>query len=133
MANVLIVDDDADIAETLMDVLGDHGYKARVARNGRDGLALLQAQVPDLVVLDVEMPELDGPDMVEAMFMHNKGLEKVPVILCSGVLDLASVASKVGTPYFLPKPYSLEAILGLIARVLREKQPARPVQQGDQP
>ena len=126
MARILIVDDDADTAEILGDILLDLGHDVRTARNGKDGLMLLHAERPDLVVLDVEMPVLTGPEMAYEMFIHDNGLETVPVILCSGVWNLPNVASVVGTPYFLSKPFLLDTMLPLVERALGERRPPHP-------
>jgi len=126
MADILIVDDDADTAEILCDVLLERGHEVRVAHDGRDGLAHLHLRLPDLVVLDVEMPVLTGPEMAYEMFLRDHGLEHVPIILSSGVWDLQAVAAVVGTPYFLAKPFMLAAMLSLIERALRERTAPRP-------
>jgi len=126
MAELLIVEDDADIAETLGDVLRAEGHAVRVARNGEEGLRHLGPRLPDLVLLDVEMPVLTGPEMAYRMLVHDAGAEKIPVILLSGVADLQSVAAMVGTPYRLAKPANLEAVLELVARALEERRPPAP-------
>jgi CheY-like chemotaxis protein len=118
MAELCIVDDDADIAETLSEFLRDEGHRVRVAANGEEGLRLLDEGFPDLVLLDVEMPELDGPGMAHRMFLQNLGRENVPIVFLSGVADLHRVAARVGTPYYLPKPFSLERLLQVLSRAL---------------
>jgi DNA-binding NtrC family response regulator len=121
MADVLVVDDDADVAETLAEVLRAEGHEARVARDGLQGLEKLHARRPDLILLDVEMPKLTGPEMAYEMFVRDAGLEKIPIVLISAILDLRAVAALVKTPYFLPKPFLLGDVLALIARALRER------------
>jgi DNA-binding NtrC family response regulator len=122
-AELLLVDDDADGAEILAEAFQQEGYKVRMAGDGHQGLASLDEGFPDLVVLDVEMPSLDGPGMVLQMFVRDLGREKIPILLCSGVLNLSGVASRVGTPYFLAKPYTLDAMLDLVAKALEERTP----------
>ncbi len=123
MADLLLVDDDADVTDALSEVLQAEGHEVRVAHDGRQGLALLDERRPDLVVLDVEMPVLTGPDMAHQMFLHNLGMECIPIVLCSGVLDLPRLAAFVGTSYFLPSPFNLSTLLNLLSRVLRERTP----------
>jgi len=123
MADVLLVDDDSDVTDVLTDVLHAEGHQVRVAHDGKEGLALLDERMPDVVVLDVEMPVLTGPDMAYQMFVHDLGLEDIPIVLCSGILDLPRLAAFVGTSYFLPKPFSLSALQALLARVLLERTP----------
>jgi len=126
MAEVLVVDDDMDIGDLLALLLRDLGHGVRVARNGEEGLSLCYAQKPDLVLLDVEMPVLTGPQMALRIFLHDMGYEEVPIVLLSGVVDLKQIAAMVGTPYFLAKPYDLESLLPVIDRALAERVPPVP-------
>lgn len=126
MADVVLVDDDEDVAWALEQILEEEGHVVRVAHDGEEGLALLRQRLPDLVVLDVEMPRLGGPDMAYRMFVHNCGLENVPIVLISGVSDLPKVAARVGTPYFLAKPFDVKKLLGLVGRAVTEHALPRP-------
>jgi CheY-like chemotaxis protein len=123
VADLLIVDDDVDTALTLADILRSDGHEVRIASDGKQGLTMLHHKQPDLVVLDVEMPVMDGPELAYSMFLHDLGLEEVPILLCSGVLDLPRTAATVGTPYFIDKPYRLEALLRLLNHALHERTP----------
>ena len=126
VADVLVVDDDEDIAWAVEQHLLLDGHTVRVAHDGQEGLALLRERLPDLVVLDVEMPVLDGPAMAYRMFVHNVGLENIPIVLMSGVFDLQSVATRVGTPYFTPKPFDTDELKQLVRRALTERALPRP-------
>jgi DNA-binding NtrC family response regulator len=126
VADILVVDDDADLAEVISDLLHDAGHTVRTAHDGEDGLRLIAERHPDLVLLDVEMPLLTGPEMSHRMLVHDLGEEDIPLILMSGVTNLFKVAELVGTPYFLPKPYDLTALTRLVDWVLIERHPPRP-------
>jgi DNA-binding response OmpR family regulator len=126
VADLLIVDDDQDLAAVLEAALRWRGHDVRVGCDGEEGLRLIADRRPDLVLLDVDMPVLSGPDMSWVLFLRNCGDESIPLVLLSGTLGLAHVAAVVGTPYFLPKPYSLEAVLSLVDRVLDERTPPHP-------
>jgi CheY-like chemotaxis protein len=126
MADILLVDDDAEVAELLAEVLHLDGHAVRIARNGEEGIAQLSERRPELVLLDVEMPVLTGPEMAHRMFVRNCGDEKIPIVLLSGILRLSQVAAIVGTPYYLAKPYRLDEVLALIARALAERAQPRP-------
>ena len=126
MADVLMVDDDYDLAAILGDVLTDLGHTVRLAPNGMHGVAALQRGLPDVVLLDIEMPVLDGPGMAYQMFLLDSGMENIPIVLISGYVDLAIIARRVGTPYFAPKPCPLDRILRLLDRALAERIPPRP-------
>ena len=126
MADILVVDDDLDTADALSEFLLMYGHGLRVARDGVEGLRCLDERFPDLVLLDVEMPHLSGPGMAYQMFLRDLGRERIPIVLLSGLLDLPAVAAAVGTPYFLGKPYCIDAALALVARALEERTPPVP-------
>ena len=69
---------------------------------------------------------LTGPDLACLMVVHNGGLESVPIVLCSGRADLAVIALRVGTPYVVAKPYTLERFLIELTRALAERTAPRP-------
>jgi DNA-binding NtrC family response regulator len=121
MADVLIIDDDIDSADVLSEVMLSAGHVVRVGYNGQEGLELAKERVPDVALLDVEMPLLGGPAMAYEMFLHDMGLEHVPVVFLSGSPNLREIAGTVGTPYFLTKPYRYAAVSALVARALSER------------
>jgi CheY-like chemotaxis protein len=123
MGDLLIVDDDPDIVETLSEILSVRGHCIRVAANGEEGLERLRDKLPDLVLLDVEMPVLGGPAMAYRMFLEDMGRECIPIVLLSGIADLPLVAAQTGTPYFLTKPYSLSQLCALVEQAIRERIP----------
>jgi DNA-binding NtrC family response regulator len=125
-ADILVVDDDEDLAAIVADVLALRGHRVRLACGGHDGLRLLHERLPDLVILDVEMPDLTGPQMAYRMFIHDAGLEDVPIVLVSGAVGLPAVAARAGIPYALAKPFDLDQLLTLVERALTERRPPKP-------
>jgi DNA-binding response OmpR family regulator len=121
MADIVVVDDDESIAESVADILSFDGHAVRIAKDGSAGLELLSARLPDLIVLDVEMPVLTGPEMAARMLIEDAGRERIPILLLSAVANLGRVAAIVGTPYCLPKPCEIEAFMALVVRALRER------------
>jgi DNA-binding response OmpR family regulator len=126
MADLLVVEDDPDTGEALVAILRAYGHVVRIAYDGEHGLRLLKERLPDVALLDVEMPVLDGPGMVVSMLIRDAGLEKVPIVLLSGVPDLRAVAARVGTPYYLAKPFPFAALDELLGRALSERTPPSP-------
>jgi twitching motility two-component system response regulator PilH len=125
MAQLLVVDDDIEVAACLRLVLEDH-HAVTLAANGEEGLRLLNERRPDLILLDVEMPVLNGPDMAYRIFIEDAGREMIPIVLISGVADLELVAARVGTPYYLLKPVDIEPLLETVQRALLERRAPRP-------
>jgi CheY-like chemotaxis protein len=124
MANVLIVDDDCDTAEMSKELLEVAGHRVHIEPGGAEGLASLRkSPLPDCVLLDVDMPVLNGPAVVRQMHLNDGGEEKIPIVLVSGRSDLADVAARMGTPYFIIKacPDYGDALLAMLGRALRER------------
>ena len=126
MANVLIVDDHVDTVELETDLLESAGHRVQTGFNGAEGLkSLAKGRLPDCIVLDVDMPVLSGPAMAHEMLLHDAGGEKIPIVLVSGRDDLAAVAGRMGTPYFLTKgtPGYATSLLEILGRALGERRP----------
>jgi CheY-like chemotaxis protein len=122
MGHLLLVDDDNDLVDVFGALLRSEGHDVRTACSGKEGLNMLRAApLPDVIVLDVDMPVLDGPGMAHQMLLHDAGEEKIPVILVSGRSDLAQIARRMGTTYFLQKPTDFEMFLSVLGRALRER------------
>jgi DNA-binding response OmpR family regulator len=125
MANLLIVDDDDDLRDLLAEFLSASGHRVRSARDGAEGLLLLEEDIPDALLLDVDMPVLDGPAMARQMLIEDAGLERVPILLLSGCADLPAVARAIGTPYYQFKPAAPGVLVSTLERVLHERAPPR--------
>lgn len=122
MAQLLLVDDDNDLVDALADLLRSRGHEVRTAATGEQGLQVLRAAtLPDALILDVDMPVLGGPGMAHEMLLHDAGEQNIPIFLMSARDDLPAIAARMGTPYFLRKPGSIDAILKLLDRALRER------------
>lgn len=109
-ATVLVVDDDPDTVETMRDILEEEGHVVLSAKNGREGLDLAERYVPDLVLLDLEMPVMDGRAFLDAV-RRLPSLSAMTVVVLSGTSD-AHVACE-----SVKKPLRLDTLLGLIGRV----------------
>jgi DNA-binding NtrC family response regulator len=132
MSEILIVEDDPSVLETISLLLELEGHHVRTALNGAEGLALLRQKFPDVTITDIEMPILDGPGMALRMFLENHGLEKVPIVIVSAFPNIQKTADEVGTPYFISKPFEIDELLSTVSRAIHERiSPARPPQSYD--
>jgi twitching motility two-component system response regulator PilH len=124
MANILIVDDSLEAVELCSDLLKFAGHEVQTGNNGEDGLKSIRSgPLPDCVLLDVDMPLLNGPGMAHQMLLHDAGEEGIPILLVSGRGDLQKIAERMGTPYFLTKatPGYGQALLRILDRALSER------------
>jgi CheY-like chemotaxis protein len=112
---ILIAEDDADIRETLADVLRDAGYQVAVAENGQVALDAMRDQQPCMLVLDLMMPEVDGWQVIGAM-ERDPGLASVPVCVLSAVTERAPPSAVC----VLKKPVSLLRLLSAIEQYCGE-------------
>jgi CheY-like chemotaxis protein len=126
MADLVVVDDTVEITELLDALLRGEGHQVRTAGDGAEGMKVLAERLPDLVIMDVEMPVLDGPGMAYRMLVEDCGRESVPIVMVSGAANLPRIARRVGTRYLLAKPFEPEALLAVVARALAERSPPTP-------
>jgi DNA-binding response OmpR family regulator len=123
MANspqILIVDDDAEIIESLTAILESRGYSVRVARDGSAGLAEAEANRPDLLILDMMMPKKSGFLVLEKLRTLPEGL--IPTIMMTGNEGSRhrAYAEMLGVKEYLRKPFALDRLLNSIRKILNE-------------
>jgi len=126
MADVVLVEDDDDVAFLMELFLEREGHCVRRAPDGEKGLELLEDHLPELVVMDVEMPLLDGPGMAARMLVEDAGRERIPILLVSGAIGLDPIAERAGTPYALAKPFDPTELIALTSKALVERRPPAP-------
>jgi DNA-binding response OmpR family regulator len=107
------VDDDPDILETVTDILEFEGYDVIQARNGAEGLALLEQQQPVLILLDMRMPVLNGWDF--ARILRERRIQ-VPVLVMTAAQDARRWATEIGAAGYVAKPFHITDLLKEVAR-----------------
>lgn len=128
MANILVVDDEMGIRELLSEILSDEGHVILTAENAQQAREARAASVPDLVLLDIWMPDTDGVTLLKEW--QRDGLLTMPVIMMSGhaTIDTAVEATRIGALNFLEKPIALQKLLKAVQQGLtRHQEPARPI------
>jgi two-component system nitrogen regulation response regulator NtrX len=113
---VLIVDDEASIRQSLTGALKDEGYKTSVAASGKEALEALRAERPDVVMLDIWMPEMDGLETLKQIKVEWP--DQIVIMMSGhGTIDTAVRATKLGAFDFVEKPLSLERLLVMLQNV----------------
>ncbi len=115
---ILVVDDEVGIRELLFEILSDEGYGVRVAENAQTARAARKEMRPDLVLLDIWMPDIDGITLLKEW--AGSGLLTMPVVMMSGhgTIDSAVEATRIGAFDFLEKPISLPKLLATVGKAL---------------
>ncbi|HEX2675043.1 MAG TPA: sigma-54 dependent transcriptional regulator [Polyangiales bacterium] len=124
--SLLIVDDDAGVVSWLEEELGAAGYAVTGVTSGQAALAALDDKSYDLVISDVEMPDMRGPELLAAIHAR-KPAQLVLLITAFGTIELAVESVRSGACDFIAKPFPLEALVQSIERALRERQMRRQI------
>ena len=132
MATVLIVDDEADIRASLSGVLSDEGMRVLQAEDGTSALDIARREHPELVLLDIWMPDLDGIQVLRQLKEAEESPEVV-VISGHGNIETAVKATKLGAFDFIEKPFSLEGLLRTVNRALDHHAAEQQRRVGDAP
>ena len=117
MVRILVVEDDMPIATVIADELGDVGHLVDVVANGADGLDTLREYRPDVVVLDLMLPQVHGWDFVERYRDLTDG-EEIPIIVVSAAGAITRSMEAQGVRRFLPKPFDITALTQAVDDVL---------------
>jgi DNA-binding NtrC family response regulator len=120
---ILVVDDEIGIRELLSEILFDEGYHVSVAENAAQARAFRNRLAPDLVLLDIWMPDTDGVTLLKEWVAE--GLLTMPVIMMSGhgTIETAVEATRIGAADFLEKPVALQKLLDTVAKAIRQGAP----------
>jgi DNA-binding response OmpR family regulator len=122
-ASILVVEDDPVLASTLIDALEVAGYRVWHATDGHDARGQMERAQPDLIVLDLMLPDIDGLVLCSLL----KSISNAPIVICSGTSRRADpvLALKLGADDFIRKPFELDNVLARIEAVLR-RSPIQP-------
>ena len=113
---MLLVEDDGRLRKMLVRYLRTSGYAVDEAEDGAEGLSRLRERPPDAVVLDVQMPKLDGPGFLTALRGEPR-LASIPVVVYSGSPADQSTATELGARAYLMKPVDLDVLRAVLDRL----------------
>jgi DNA-binding NtrC family response regulator len=129
---ILVVDDEIGIRELLSEILFDEGYQVHLAENAAQARDFRNEREPDMVLLDIWMPEVDGITLLKEWVEQD--LLTMPVVMMSGhgTIETAVEATRIGAVDFLEKPIALQKLLSTIVKTLRDGAPKPPIQQAEE-
>jgi two-component system, chemotaxis family, chemotaxis protein CheY len=119
---ILVVDDDPDILEALSEILEAEGFEIRRARNGKEALERLEPDPPQLILLDLMMPVMDGWEFAQRM-RQRPTFSGIPIIVLSADRNVGSKALDIGAVGHLAKPFELNDLLEMVRRALKGSPP----------
>jgi len=117
---ILLVDDDAEIIESLRLALESNGYTVLIARDGNQGLALTEREEPDLVILDMMMPKRSGFLVLEKLRRTRENPPRVIMITANEGSRHKAYAEMLGVDDYLRKPFPMDKLIASVKRLLGE-------------
>ncbi len=116
-ANILIVEDEEDLAENLADLLELEGYSSKICFSGEEALKEIESALPDIILLDIQLPEIDG---VEVLRRVKKSYPTLPVVMVSASSQrgMGEKVKEYGADGMVMKPYDQDELLQLIGNLL---------------
>ena len=117
---ILIVDDEKNIVSSLKGILADEGYDISVADDGLDALDIIQSDPPDLLLLDIWLPGMDGIEVLKTVKTYHPNIE-VLIMSGHGTIDTAVKATKLGAYDFIEKPFSMDLLTQSVQSVFKVK------------
>jgi len=120
---ILLVEDEADILEMVRYNIAREGYNVLCAQNGIDGLRIARSELPDLIVLDLMLPDMDGLDMCKSLKSDRK-TEDIPIIMLTAKAEETDIVLglELGADDYITKPFSPRVLIARIKAVFRRKQ-----------
>lgn len=116
--HVLVADDEPAIVEMIRDILEEYGFSVVTAANGAEALRLVEEAEPEVVLLDVNMPVLDGEGFVAAV--RERGL-RVPIVIMTAGSSAKRWATQLGADAYLSKPFELSSLIDVTTRFAATK------------
>lgn len=117
---VLVVDDESQIRDLLKEFLTNEAYEVILASNGKEAIELAEREHPDVILLDVMMPEIDGIEVCKRLKEEPK-TQFIPIIVITGYVDNKIVAIEVGADDFVHKPVNLTELAFRVKSILRTR------------
>ncbi len=121
---ILVIEDESDIAALIAYQLAHAGYQVRTATTGKEALRALEAELPDLIVLDIMLPEISGTDLLRTL-RSRKETQSIPVVVLTALREEADrvCGFELGADDYISKPFSPKELVLRVRAVLRRSRP----------
>lgn len=119
---ILIVDDDRSVSDLLSHLFEGKGFETIVARNGRDALKRAKASLPNIIILDVVLPDFDGWSILRTL-KHDPATKEIPVLMCTIKKLMGDIEQSVtlGAAGYIIKPFDIDRVIEKVFATLRMK------------
>lgn len=121
MARVLVIDDEPDVVRLIVKVLSGRGHVVQVARDGASALARVKHEPPDVILLDSDLPKIDGAEVCRRI-KNEPSTTRIPVVMMtSSYIDIYDVGADGGPEAFVVRPFVREVLANVVERVLSRR------------
>jgi CheY-like chemotaxis protein len=121
MARVLVIDDEPDVVRLIHKVLSPRGYLVSTARDGASALARVKAEPPDVILLDSDLPKIDGAEVCRRI-KTDEATERIPIVMMTtSYIDIYDVGADGGPDAFVVRPFAREVLANVVDRILHRR------------
>jgi CheY-like chemotaxis protein len=118
MARVLVIDDEPDVVRLVVKVLSGRGHVVQIARDGASALARVKHEPPDVILLDSDLPKIDGAEVCRRLKADASTAEIPIVLMTSSYIDIYDVNAEGGPDAFVVRPFVREVLANVVERAL---------------
>ena len=119
MARVLVIDDEPDVVRLIVKILSGRGHVVQVARDGASALARVKHEPPDVILLDSDLPKIDGAEVCRRI-KGDEGTTAIPIVMMtSAYIDIFDVNADGGPEAFVVRPFTRDVLANVVERVMR--------------
>jgi CheY-like chemotaxis protein len=118
MARVLVIDDEPDVVRLIVKVLSSRGHIVQIARDGASALARVKAEPPDVILLDSDLPKIDGAEVCRRLKTDQQTTAIPIVMMTSSYIDILDVGAEGGPDSYVVRPFVRETLANVVERAL---------------
>jgi CheY-like chemotaxis protein len=118
MARVLVIDDEQDVVRLIVKVLSGRGHVVQIARDGASALARVKHEPPDIILLDSDLPKIDGAEVCRRVKVDETTSSVPVVMMTSSYIDIYDVSTEHGPDAFIVRPFVRDTLANVVERVL---------------